>query len=422
MSPRHAASASRTEPRAPVKRTIDSLTGIRAVAAAWVVVEHFHSAIFGLAPATTAVRPWIVSGYLGVEVFFVLSGFIISYNYAEKLRRPSAVGSRGFFYLRLARIYPVHLLTVFLMGLLYLAATARHVHLNFAHVFTVGQFGLNVLMLQAVPPGTPWNGPSWSISCEFAAYLCFPLLAVVITRLGRASCLIAATVLVGTEIYLLSLFGTSTVVPATSYPVMWLRIAFEFTVGCLLWAAWRFGSRPSVRWDVLAIGSVVGAAALLDAVNPLGSMAFVVLPLLALFVVSCASVAGPVARVLGSRLLRWGGRISYSVYMTHFIIRLAADKLVPWTHFRHSSVVVRIGILVGYAVVVVAVGALFYRLIEEPARRFLRRTALSARRVRAEDRLTGTDERRVSVASVGELAPAESNAAVRDVRVKSQEI
>src|SRR5512135_599191 len=90
-------------------KDIPSLTGLRAFAAWWVVF--FHCSF--LLPAALPKVYWFARlGYLGVDLFFVLSGFIISYNYWDKLASFSVKAYREFLWLRLARLYPVHLFTL----------------------------------------------------------------------------------------------------------------------------------------------------------------------------------------------------------------------------------------------------------------------------------------------------------------------
>ena len=83
---------------------IKALTGIRGVAATWVVLFHFRRTVFGLVPINGYVRKWLDSGYLGVDTFFILSGFVIAHVYtAELSERDWRHRYAGYLKARLAR-------------------------------------------------------------------------------------------------------------------------------------------------------------------------------------------------------------------------------------------------------------------------------------------------------------------------------
>jgi peptidoglycan/LPS O-acetylase OafA/YrhL len=153
------------------------LAAVRFFAAMWVLSFHFWPSL------GSSMWNIVVKGYLGVELFFVLSGFILSHVYL------SAFGERRFSYAnflwaRLARIYPVHL--VMLAGMAALIAAAA-----LAGIRT----GDKVPILSSLPaeltltpawgfaPEGGWNHPSWSISAEWFAYLSFPAFTSVAWRL-----------------------------------------------------------------------------------------------------------------------------------------------------------------------------------------------------------------------------------------------
>lgn len=363
---------------------LTGLTGIRALAAGWVVVEHFRLVLYGLFPGTEAVLgPWIRSGFLGVEVFFVLSGFIIAYNYADRFAAFSWSGYRAFLELRFARIYPVHLVTLLAMLALVLGARTLGVALSADGGYTPLSFAVNLLNAQAVFGIPAWNSPAWSISAEFAAYLAFPLIALRLVRLRTASAgLVAAGLLVVVGAAAMLAAGALVVDSPTGFLLVWLRIAFEFTAGCCLYAGWRWldQRRFGWRWDATAAVSVLALGVALEFVGVEGTQPLVTLPVIALFVLACAGATGPVGRLLGSRLLLWGGRISYSVYMTHFIVLMVLGVLLPVSRFADAGLGVRVAVMAGEYAVVIAAGAACYHLIEEPSRKAIR--ALITRRSR----------------------------------------
>jgi peptidoglycan/LPS O-acetylase OafA/YrhL len=358
------------------RQELTGLTGMRALAAAWVVVEHFRLVLYGLFPGTEAVLgPWIRSGFLGVEVFFVLSGFIIAYTYADRFAAFSWSGYRAFLELRFARIYPVHLVTLLAMLVLVLGARRLGVALSADADYTPLSFLGNLANAQAVFALPAWNGPAWSISAEFAAYLVFPLIALGLVRLRTArSGFVAAGLLVAVGTAAMLTAGALLVDSPTSFVLIWLRIAFEFTAGCCLYAGWRWlGERRSGwGWDVTAAVSVLALGIALAFTGVEGTRPLSSLPLIALFVLACAGATGPVGRLLGSRLLLWGGRISYSVYMTHFIVLMVLGVLLPVERFAGAGLGIRIAVMAGEYAVVIAVGAACYHLVEEPSRKAIR--------------------------------------------------
>ena len=137
----------------------------------------------------------MAKGYLGVETFFVLSGFILSHVYLE------AAGEKrfrygGFLWARLARVYPLHLATLFgMIALGLVGGRGAGMSGQTAACWTGASLPANLTLIQAwgLAPAAAFNHPSWSISAEWFAYLSFPAFAFVAWRLRERPVL--ATVL-----------------------------------------------------------------------------------------------------------------------------------------------------------------------------------------------------------------------------------
>ncbi len=158
-------------------QNLKALTALRFIAAMWVVSYDYWADL-------TAVTPHLVSkGYLGVELFFVLSGFILSHVYLQ------GFGERNFRYAdflwaRLARVYPVHLATLLGMGGLIGGATLLGIQAgDKALVWSSLPAQLTLTQAWGLGLHGGWNHPSWSISAEWFAYLSFPAFAWAAWRL-----------------------------------------------------------------------------------------------------------------------------------------------------------------------------------------------------------------------------------------------
>lgn len=190
----HTTSDSLPQVDAPSKSVIAALTGIRAIAAWWVVFGHFQEHLAALFPFCKHLVLITHRGYLGVDLFFCLSGFVLAHNYLQKFRvvRPREYGQ--FLWLRLARMYPVHLFTLLLLMLGVLAAGLLNYKLNMPGRLTGIDFVRNLFLVHAwgFAPDVSWNGPAWSISAEWFAYLLLPFIAAVVIRMTRAASLWSA--------------------------------------------------------------------------------------------------------------------------------------------------------------------------------------------------------------------------------------
>ncbi|MDX6276987.1 MAG: hypothetical protein QOJ72_1115 [Nocardioidaceae bacterium] len=354
---------------------IKPLTGIRAIAAGWVVVLHFYFGILVVFfPATSRAVQWAASGSLGVDLFFVLSGFVLTHNYLGTIR-PRLVGR--FLALRLGRIYPVHLLMIVAYLVLVWATRNRAHPVVDPSESSFGNVVRNLLLLNAFPGGSSLNGPSWSVSLEFAAYITFPVIAYLLLRLRRpqtAFTLAVAWLLIGTTTIVVMYTNHFSFI---AYQFSWLRIATAFPVGCLLNVGWRQlqSGRRGVWWDWAAVLGVAGMVASIMATPfVLGDFYLPVsaIPMLALVVLGCAGSTGFVSRFLSSAPMQWGGRVSYSLYMTHYLT-LIVFELVVFNHVKASSDLVQALVLIAALAVTLAVAAVVHHLVEEPARRGVRR-------------------------------------------------
>src|SRR5262245_26486696 len=154
---------------------IKSLTSLRLIAAIWVLLYHFREHL-GLDLGRIGL---VANGYLGVDLFFTLSGFILAHVYLSEVEG-GRFGYGGFLKNRIARIYPMHLAALAAMLVLFAGAKAMGVAVGAPEAFKLRDLPQHLFMLHAwgLTQTVGWNFPSWSISAEWAAYLCFPVIAM----------------------------------------------------------------------------------------------------------------------------------------------------------------------------------------------------------------------------------------------------
>jgi peptidoglycan/LPS O-acetylase OafA/YrhL len=365
---------------------IKALTGLRIVAAMWVVLFHFRPLIWEASPRLEDdLAPLLNSGAQGVDLFFILSGFVLTWNYLDRMGPSwSTRATVHFLWLRLSRVWPVYLVTMHLAALWIIVTL--HVG-DFpspdAEKLTAVSYVRQLLMVQLwFEPffdRTSWDGPAWSISAEWLAYLMFAVVVLLIFRIARVSR--ARTLLI------LAVFAA---LPPTVLllgngvlytPWSWLpRILAQFTAGALACAAVRrlrltYGGRRAAGYtSVLLVGAIVGGLYYLDAhpvpgmVDSGGLMAVLFLPL----VVAISVGVGSLPAVLSSRLLVYGGQISFSLYMIHEPVHTAWNWTVQQYAIEMPKSTAKIAV-VGLIAVAIVLAMLLYHFVEEPARRWMRR-------------------------------------------------
>jgi peptidoglycan/LPS O-acetylase OafA/YrhL len=350
----------------PAQTPVDlrPLTALRFMAALWVVLYTFWPNL------DVSVMPNLAAkGYLGVELFFVLSGFILSHVYLHAFAE-KRFSYRGFLWARIARVYPLHVFT--LLGVMALGLAAVFVGMSIdASVLSWKSLPAHLLMLHAwgFASEAGWNHPSWSISAEWFAYLAFPLFALAAWPLRKRPW--AATA--GAAVFLMGLYAAFERLagfPLTEATFRWgaLRIVPCFAYGCALYLVYRRAPLP--RAGLLAISAavvMVASASVLawDAVTVLAA---------GLLILALASIPDGRAGWLGSKPAVYLGEISYSVYMVCAPWQILAVNLAAratGAEDKRLHVLVWLGIILGLIVAAAAT----YHLIERPARQALRAMA-----------------------------------------------
>jgi peptidoglycan/LPS O-acetylase OafA/YrhL len=366
---------------------IKALSGLRIVAAVWVVLFHFRPWLEVAAPGfRSALAPVLNCGAQGVDLFFMLSGFVLTWTYLDRMGESFSIRSTlHFLWLRLARVWPVYLVTLHLAAAwiiftLYVGHEPSKAADQLNAVSYVRQVLLVQLWFQPYFDGSSWDGPAWSISAEWLAYLLFGLLVLVIFRIARAT----------TARGLLWLAVAASLPPALLLlatgqfytPWNWLpRIVMQFTAGALACAAVRKLqlSEPARRrvgyLSVVLAGAIVGTLYLLDAhpVPKVSDSSGLVDVLFVPLVVTLAIGVGSLPRLLSTRIMVYGGYISFSLYMVHELVHTA------WNWFTAQFEIVLTPswsaklIVISVLGVAVLGGAALYHFVEEPARLWMRR-------------------------------------------------
>lgn len=364
------ASASPPGARSAGPANLAPLTAMRFWAAAWVVLYDFWPDLTGGRP------PIIAKGHLGVELFFVLSGFILSHVYLRDWEAQIVGKGRfrygAFLWARISRIFPLHVSTLVGIGLLGGAATLMGVRMTHS-VLAWDALPANLFLVHAwgLSPRVGWNHASWSISAEWFAYLIFPAFAVVSAAFAKRPKLAVAAALV----FLFGLYWAFQTVggfPLTSATTQfgWLRIVPPFVYGCALHLLWRSGVVKTRREAKLGLFTALTAVAILTALQTPDAAVVAVFGLLILGLAGLSSTGSTwLTNPFGVYL----GEASFALYMIAVPWRLGFGgvaqrflhvpddglwPLLPW-----------LALLLG----TVPVAMIAHNAVERPARILLRR-------------------------------------------------
>ena len=351
----------RTLPAAP-KGEIRALTGLRGIAALYVVFFHAN----GQYRMPDMIRPFIRHGYMAVDLFFILSGFVMAMTYAGLFEKGFCFKTfKQFLLLRLARIYPLFALMTVLTAIL--IATVLSKTYSFDHLGTALLFNFTLTHVwgfaNSVVP------PSWSVSTEWAAYLLFPIGVFVGLRLPRRWSVLGLAV--SFAVLAVIAYGPAWIAHeeirhrhgpldiASSYALgTTLRCLASFYIGLV---AYRFRDVIPSRGAGVIFLVIVGLLCVKGSDLAL-------IPLFALLIMSLSSDEGWLARLLKSPVCYWLGVISYALYLIHDLVLRIVFKAIPAAGFHYPMLTA----LIASIVVSLALATLCHYGYERPSRKVFR--------------------------------------------------
>ncbi len=339
------------------------LTRLRFFFIAWVVLYHLDLAL-DVTPELPWLWPVLGHGYLGVDGFFLLSGFALWLGYAQRPPRDwPAV--KQFLVRRLAKIWPLHALALLALALLVGLALALGISIRAPDRFNPGDLLLQFLLVNdwETMREHAWNYPSWALSAEWAGYLCFPLLLSALLMLPRQAApgVVAAAFL---GLCALSLAEPGNGLNLTLHLGL-ARFFLEFTLGLAL-ARWNPASRWMLGLAVLALP--LGLALRQDPLAVAGLAALVALAWRA-----PAATATPARPGLLLRL----GEASFGVYLCWIFVEAA---LVGVLRLAEPALAGRVALLVVGFLANLLAGWCAWRWVEVPAHRWVLKLLLPPKR------------------------------------------
>ena len=346
---------------------------MRGLAALWVV--YFHISHFWIPSGHVftfstigPLEPLLNKGHLGVDTFFMLSGFVIAYVYRDSLKVFSLDRTKKFLLLRIARIFPVHYATIILVALLnfrnadFLRSSSPY--------FSPLALLYNLLNVQdwEVTSTLTWNYPAWSVSAEWLAYLLFPFLNIFLSSLRCVFFNSLIVILAFVSLLVFSNYNQNTLDWTVHLGAT--RALIEFVLGYGLNGIVQELRARENYWIFRAADlTALATSALLVYLcfTYLDVQDVTLVSLIALILGSVALSSGVATRVLSLPPLIFLGEISYSIYMLHFPIQTLFFVNMPPARIENM-------LLPNISVLVTVVAAyVLYTTLENPTRKWVRR-------------------------------------------------
>jgi peptidoglycan/LPS O-acetylase OafA/YrhL len=333
-------------------RRVASLDGLRGVAALTVMAFHFNLFFLPQAGFSTIV-PFLNRAYLAVDLFFLLSGFVMAHVYGRQLAANREAHWRRFVLARFARLYPLFAIATLTMVVL---VALYHVHEDGVS-FSGRSLALEALMLQQWCSGLSWDYPSWSISTEAEAYIFFIFFAGILLagkypRLMIMCCILVLAVLSARDRGSINYFAGVLAL---------LRTLAGFSLGVLTYRYYLSRTEDMCKWSgIIAILLLYLAA--------LSRIDFIAICGFALLIIHCAHATTLFAILLKTHPLVMLGNWSYSIYLWHVPVYLAVMVGFAANHHPVSQLnppSARL-LLLATMLAVVALSAIHYRYVEIP--------------------------------------------------------
>jgi peptidoglycan/LPS O-acetylase OafA/YrhL len=355
---------------------IVSLTTLRGLLAVWVVMYHFWNDVLRLFPLAEILSPIVRVGQMAVPAFFMLSGFVLAYNYADRFASLSLSAVARFLCLRLARIYPVHLVSLLAVAVMVWMSGRLSYQLTDGG-YTSRNFVLNLLLVQTWVPdfNLNWNYPSWSISSEWFAYLAFPLAISWGARWLKT-------------LFRSIMFGFLSLSTSIAVMLLWRPLPFyelvlvipTFFVGTAVYSIVRnwYPSSCVAKWipELLILCAV--------AVCFVPSTVVVTTSLLCLFfglILVLALNREAILKVWMAWPMVFLGEVSYSLYMTHTLAQRVLTRVLPSSQFENAPIPVKVLIILAYLGLVIMFCLAMYFTVEYPCRVWFKKILFRKKRL-----------------------------------------
>ncbi|NTX29573.1 acyltransferase [Burkholderia pyrrocinia] len=345
---------------------LDSLRALAAIGViAWHYTNHFHASPF---PGLMA--PFYGHGMLLVDFFFVLSGFVLARTYWNEKRSPNFSSNLRD---RVARLYPLHFVMLCLVAIMQWVLVQHLDSSPFVYAFNdKREFALNLLLLNrtGLERGFSFNAPSWSISAEFVVNFAF--LAVISTRRKVSSVLVG----IGFVVALAAMFRNGLISSATFFGIDndIFRATFGFCIGVALFRindVFDKVSVPRPAYDLLAVASTA-CFLYYCAGSRFSSAMDLAITLVCFPTLIVGAMRGAVVnKVLKLPPLVFLGTISYSIYLVHFPMQLAAH--ITGIASGHELPYNSRSFFVAFFIATIALSWLTYRTIELPGKNLMRK-------------------------------------------------
>jgi peptidoglycan/LPS O-acetylase OafA/YrhL len=353
------------------KQEIYSLTGLRGIAATMVMFYHFNASHL---LAGGAMANLLGHGYLMVDLFLVLSGFIIAMTYGRRFEQAiSWKDYQTFLVRRIARVYPLYVLMTITAGILIATQWMDHWPGPAIPVSAL----INLTMLQSVLHVPSLDTPAWSVSAEWVANLLFPLFALLCLRrswlwVGLFAIVSFATLPILVHIPalmnepkragLLDIWNYGTIYPAIRCVADFILGVLVFRVSQLTWIKQLISFNwiaPILFILILSLMCIKSADVWIVALFPL-------------FILALIPNTNLISRFMGSKPIYRLGELSYAVYLIHnqmnyFMLALAKKFMLLGMGYTLASV---FSMLI-FASFVILLAEFAYRCIEKPARNYI---------------------------------------------------
>lgn len=336
---------------------------------------------------------FIRNGYVFVDLFFVLSGFVIAAAYLNRL--DSGIQLRSFFIRRFGRLFPLLIFSTIVFILIENAiilakriaasngyADALHNPDALAYAFpSVSEAFATLTMTHSLGlfDELILNTPSWSISTEFYTYLLFAVVCFLLA--GRLRLL--SFVVLSAGAFAITVWSSVTIHDclnrggclSVTYDYGFPRTVFSFFLGALVFLA-----SHRLRFDTRLLQGVglVLLALLFSFVDDNPALAFAFPFVFSILIIACCQDSGPLAAILNMRYLQMLGQRSYSIYLLHMPLILIFGNIAK----RVDNLWSALAVVIVYVVTLVVISGWTYRFVEDPLRvRFNRLATATSRKL-----------------------------------------